>query len=1141
MSSESHHHGTNIITEKKKRGLLLSSRMSWTQLDEDFSAPKATVDNPLSASHLVDPDEENLCNWMDSGFYLSASKDLQENRDKAAAFSPPSGMVQMTVQNYMRSLHRFSEMPVLSRWNSDGSSHSHPSVPRSVTEWLDFWEKDPVEVLLDLGFGRDEQDICTKIPSRFISCASMAKGINIRVFIEAQRQRMDVENPNLYGRFRQLQVLDHVTSAFSSLLNDVNAMQHKLEEGNREGKSTGETPKGKPVAAQAKRRRLGQLLRKVSRQTTMHGPQVYRKAGPFKAKDDPSEAGTDADLHITTRTGLVDNTTLISLKEELFPSEEVEAMTASQPPQPRASKTWLLPHLPIKQPHLPSASEMLTKDRSFKESNLRLAQRLRRVPGLSWKPSDSFEMEEIQSFEDESSWGNPLESTSDMIVTRTNSCQSDSSGFLEDPLEPLPLQGLSLPGNVRLGCNPHDCHAFLRYRKDSALSSQDSQPHAEGPAVNTSTAAGRNGVLMVSLSREHAFPGEEVFYSINEEDDDLYETFSGQSESAEMDEEEMQGRGAELEKEDSCVQDCMSCCHADNMNWIDGGPPERNCLSESSEMQQTVGSAPAKESCIIFAELSGGQIFEDRKGWAEPATEKEEIRDVCKECVLEGIAMCVEGKLHDIKASGKLDSPIPVADITSDCRDLNLDGTCTPLDITRTSKMEHDIIPAQSEIGVISRSSLQDDSLSAYCLKNEEINSLDILSTSTDPDEDGCVPSFELHTNPLKSVTVQMPSRLMSSIQSISLGESVVKVQSMDFTSKVSQCSMDESLITSASKEEDKQTREASSQTDRSRRKKDALSLFHGLPSFHGHGHLVKSASVDTGLYGKYRSYCHEPFHAWCAQHRGHCCSLSSHHCCSMRPFPSAPSCKHPMACCSSCTTTELQLLKTLKLLQDTAMRNISACTVHEIEVMKNSCQKFRERLDEIEHHLTEQEALFSGAMSNEGREERRQLQDLRQAVRREVAELECQLQDRARQVREGILMQLDQLLGEQSHLCSELGISGWKEGREAGNGHACPDAAAEAFIARNRHSNDIHHRPPSWSTTIPSSPSASLLRQTELQASGLATGKTSPASDPKELHTSKKEIKGPPQPKIDFKAFIQNLKRSFRNSFSNDAAEGRD
>ena len=70
----------------------------------------------------------------------------------------------------------------------------------SIPEWLEFWENDPVEILLDLGFGTDEPDICTQIPARFLGCGSAARGINIRVFLEAQKQRMDIENPNLYGK-----------------------------------------------------------------------------------------------------------------------------------------------------------------------------------------------------------------------------------------------------------------------------------------------------------------------------------------------------------------------------------------------------------------------------------------------------------------------------------------------------------------------------------------------------------------------------------------------------------------------------------------------------------------------------------------------------------------------------------------------------------------------------------------------------------------------------------------------------------------------------------------------------------------------------------------------------------------------------
>lgn len=58
-----------------------------------------------------------------------------------------------------------------------------------------------MEILLDLGFGADEPDICTQIPARFLGGSSAARGINIRVFLEAQKQRMDIENPNLYSKW----------------------------------------------------------------------------------------------------------------------------------------------------------------------------------------------------------------------------------------------------------------------------------------------------------------------------------------------------------------------------------------------------------------------------------------------------------------------------------------------------------------------------------------------------------------------------------------------------------------------------------------------------------------------------------------------------------------------------------------------------------------------------------------------------------------------------------------------------------------------------------------------------------------------------------------------------------------------------
>lgn len=70
----------------------------------------------------------------------------------------------------------------------------------SVMDKLNLWNDDPEEVLLDLGFGRDEPDLSGRIPARFINYQSKAKGINLQVFLEAQKNRLDLENPDVSSK-----------------------------------------------------------------------------------------------------------------------------------------------------------------------------------------------------------------------------------------------------------------------------------------------------------------------------------------------------------------------------------------------------------------------------------------------------------------------------------------------------------------------------------------------------------------------------------------------------------------------------------------------------------------------------------------------------------------------------------------------------------------------------------------------------------------------------------------------------------------------------------------------------------------------------------------------------------------------------
>ncbi|RVE73422.1 hypothetical protein OJAV_G00046030 [Oryzias javanicus] len=89
----------------------------------------------------------------------------------------------------------------------------------SVSDVLQLYEEDAEEVLCALGFGGVEDQITARIPSRFLNSTSHAKGINLRLFLDSQIQRIREEDHRLClaSRFRQVEVLTATANAFYSL------------------------------------------------------------------------------------------------------------------------------------------------------------------------------------------------------------------------------------------------------------------------------------------------------------------------------------------------------------------------------------------------------------------------------------------------------------------------------------------------------------------------------------------------------------------------------------------------------------------------------------------------------------------------------------------------------------------------------------------------------------------------------------------------------------------------------------------------------------------------------------------------------------------------------------------------------------
>ncbi|XP_054241115.1 protein ITPRID1 [Indicator indicator] len=1030
-------------------------------------------------------------------------------------------MVQMTVQSYRRSLQEFSESPFMSRCKNLSSSHSLSDVPQSITEWLTFWEKDPVEILLDLGFGTEEPDVCTRIPPRFLSGASVAKGINIRVFLEAQKQRMDVERPNLYERFQQLEVLDHVTSALSSLLTDVNSQQTKAQGTDRDESSLQDAAKSRLAVTRAKQRRIGQLLKRASKQTVLlkQDSLAPGEVNLSRGKEQPYPCVGIVERG-AVQAGFSARVTLDCLTQEQTLREKgSSASPTSQHALTPLGKAWNSSLLAANQPLLSPVCEVPAKDRPRKESPLLVAHTLKKVVDLNCKLPNSFEMEEIQTFEDETRTGNATDITSgEVMVTRTSSCQSDSSGFMEELPEPAVLQNTSLSGDTNFLSDIYNQEVPPPHRSVFPMLNQDFQQKPDHCVAKVFTTACKTILTVPRSMKACSDQGEETLLLLSAENgkyraSDAEPQAFVQELSHAMEKKEDTTEWKQLEKP-GFRKEHSPCFQCDTQDKEDS--------SSSMFDYNLYFTAEHKKLNVTFSELSdlsSAVITENKiRGEDEGETCWTES-DIVISCSESAHGRHTE-PCWGVEVVSKDGTPLEMDEVTKEQKFCKMDTDskntkCFPKMWLPETPQWSSAVQTRSSAAL--RCPLQVSQRHPSCLgegaglnssEDQNTGSMGKILDANKSEQGDTVQNGDMLSAPLKSVTVQMSSgleftsRLRGTGQNAPLSETLAREDPVDISDMIAHFSEDGPLTRSdleASKNDVKQTTEASSQTGIPARKPRQPLLL--SPS---HIHLKKSASLDSMLCGKCRSHCWGETSGASGVQEIHCCHCCCCHSCCPWTFPVAVSAQHPAGGCSNHAVTELQLLKMLMLLQDTATHNLAACPLREIEAMKSSCQHFQEKLDEIEQHMTEQLELFSGVMPDEGREEGRHLQLLRQAVRQEVAELAFQLNDGVRHVRESILMQLDQLLAEQSHLFSELGLSDWKGERKAQNKQAFPDAADTAH-PQCGHLKPVPQRVPSKTMTVAGCLSAPCLGAPSRQ---FPTRTTPEPNSPKFCHGSSSPAK---------------------------------
>uniref|UniRef100_A0A8U8C0U8 Uncharacterized protein n=1 Tax=Geospiza parvula TaxID=87175 RepID=A0A8U8C0U8_GEOPR len=367
--------------------------------------------------------------------------------------------------------------------NSTGSGKSSATVS-SVSELLELYEEDPEEVLYNLGFGRDEPDIASKIPARFFNSSSFARGIDIKVFLNAQIQRMEVENPSfaLTSRFRQIEVLTTVANAFSSLYSQVSGTPLQKIGSMNSVSSSKEASSPPPLNRSNTASRLMKTLSKLNLCGTQQADGSSSSSpSPVEKGKSPAELGSDEndvknESKLPKYPKKKDCPSILAPVKEEIAGSQTKAASAERPTQLPAvadgAQEGSVPPADGQGGRLASAQDRPCEEPGLLDSPGLSSSSMRdpctplanpSVVNLMLQQKDSFEMEEIQSTEGDLPH---VSATHQLAVTksrkdqllRTASQHSDSSGFAEDSTDCSPFSQLQVQESLQgMGSSADSC------------------------------------------------------------------------------------------------------------------------------------------------------------------------------------------------------------------------------------------------------------------------------------------------------------------------------------------------------------------------------------------------------------------------------------------------------------------------------------------------------------------------------------------------------------------------------------------------------------------------------------------------------------------------------------------------------------